>query len=125
MGGLVVIIGRNKRFLWVRNRSEKIILEFEGYRSYAQKSFINWLRHYIDIDGLETGKRLRVTLPEEEFDRATGLMGTIRRFDLARLKGFRSEFNGIKAEDPKQYLDALEEIVNHYAAVSALQQLLK
>jgi hypothetical protein len=121
----MITVGRNKRFLWLRNRSEKIILEFEGYRSYAQKSFINWLRHYIDIDGLETGKRLRVILPKEEFDRAIGLMETIKRFDLAKLRGFRSEFNGIKAEDPKQYLDALEEIVNHYAAVRALQQLLK
>jgi hypothetical protein len=121
----MITVGRNKRFLWLRNRPEKIILEFEGYRSYAQKSFINWLRHYIDIDGLETGKRLRVILPKEEFDKAIGLMETIKRFDLAKLRGFRSEFNGIKAEDPKQYLDALEEIVNHYATIRALQQLLK
>ena len=122
----MITVGRNKRFLWMRkSKDAKVILEFEGYRSYAQKSFINWLRHYIDIDGIETGKRQKVMLPEDELDRAIGLMETIRRFDLAKLRGFRSEFNGIKAENPKQYLDALEGIVNHYATVRALQQLLK
>jgi hypothetical protein len=108
-----------------KSKDAKVILEFEGYRSYAQKAVINWLRHYIDVDGLEAGKRQKVMLPEDELGRAIGLMETIRRFDLAKLRGFRSEFNGIKAEDPKQYLDALEEIVNRYAAIRALQQLLK
>jgi hypothetical protein len=121
-----VVIGHNKRFIWMKKKGEKarIVLEFEGYRSYAQKAVINWLRHYIDVDGLEVGKRQKVMLPED-FDRAIGLMETIRRFDLGRYRGFRDEFHRIKAEDPKQYLDALEEIVNHYAAIRALQQLLK
>jgi uncharacterized protein YfbU (UPF0304 family) len=108
-----------------KSRDAKVILEFEGYQSYAQKAVINWLRHYIDVDGLEVGKRQKVMLPEDEFERATNLMETIRRFDLARFKGFRSEFDGIREEDPRGYLDALEEIVNHYATIRALQQLLK
>jgi hypothetical protein len=122
----MITVGRNKRFLWMRkSKDAKVILEFEGYQSYAQKAVINWLRHYIDVDGLEAGKRQKVILPEDELDKAIGLMETIRRFELARLRGFKDEFHRIKAEDPKQYLDALEEIVNHYAAVRALQQLLK
>jgi hypothetical protein len=119
-----VIIGHNRRFIWMKKKGEKtkIVLEFEGYRSYAQKAMANFLSYYTN---LEARGRLKVALPEDEFYRTIDLMNSIKRFDLARFKGFRSEFDGIRAGDPGQYLDALEEIVTRYTSIRVLQKLLK
>ena len=123
----MITVGRNRRFLWMKKKGEKakIVLEFEGYRSYAQKAVINLLRYYANIDGLEVGKRQAIVLPEDELGKAIDLMETIRRLDLAQFKKFREEFSRIQAQDPREYLGALEEIVKRYATIRVLQRLLK
>jgi hypothetical protein len=121
-----VVIGRNKNFLWMRKLKEKtrIILEFQGVeRTYAQEILIRFLGYYVDIYEIYRGRRVTLNLPAGLLNMAIELRRTIGRFKLGYLKGFREEFKSIRAEGPKEYLDAVEEIAKRYVTVRVLKSL--
>ncbi len=117
-----IVVGKNKKCLWLKTPDEKIILEWFGspksYKSYFQSAIVKFLSFYIS---LPTEGRRKYFVPN--FQNALDVCRRIQKYELYRYKGFRAQFNELinLVNTPEEFIKKLDEITSRYAARRAFQ----
>jgi len=121
----MLVVGKNKHFFWSREVRfmNGIAVETTYGISYAKRVIRRFLSYYVDVDGIPSGQRRTIEVPDDQFNVAIKLSSAISYYELSTLKGFREEFNKIEASDPQEFLNKVKEVVDKYVTVKILREI--